>query len=437
MHLFAVVPGRVGRTCTLFIAMASILAGSWVSAAAGQRPLGIDVSHFQGVIDWNQVYAGGRTFAFVRATHGSINDTKFLANIVGARDAGVLAGAYHFAVPVYDANYDMPGADPETEATRFLARARDFIVPGYLRPVLDVELGGGQTPVGAANLSAWSNAWIDSVERQTGVEAIVYCSSNYARNYLNSSMAGRRLWIANWTYPSDPNTASLPANGTGVWSTWNFWQYSNSGNSAGHPSVPGVPARVDLNVFNGTAAQLQSFVISRSAVISPAPSSLSQTIRQRTSAVSQTFTIQNTGTGGLVYNIYPNREWMTVTPNTGFIKTGTNTITVSYAAASLPAGTHTAAIILTGDLAGNSPRNVDVTLTVQPIPGDFNGDGNIDSSDVGLFVGCLTGADQETQAPECVAMDLDSDDDVDQSDFARLQLCLSGTGIAADPACAP
>lgn len=425
------------RPVEVAVRLAVIAALAWAAAAGpavADRPLGIDVSQFQGDIDWNQVYAGGRVFAFIRSSHGSLQDPKFTANMNGAYAAGVLAGAYHFAVPVYDSAYALPGADPQTEANRFLQQARPYIAPGYLRPVLDVELGGGQTPVGAANLSAWSNAWIDIVEQETGVEAIVYCSSNYARNYLNSTLAARTLWIANWTYPSNPHTAQ-PTAGTGVWPTWTFWQYSNNGNTAGHPSVPGVPARVDLDAFNGTLAQLQNHVITRAAVITPAPALLTQTARHRTNPANQTFTLRNTGTGGLVYQLQSNRDWLTVSPTSGFVKSGTATITVSYTSASLPPGLQTATVSIIGALANNSPQNVEVQLRIDPVPGDFNADGYLDGLDVSLLLGCLTGPEQGPPGSGCGAMDLDGDRDVDQSDFARLQVCLSGSGIAADPYC--
>ncbi len=410
-------------------------------AALGQRLLGVDVAQFQGDIDWPTVYdnGNGRVFAFIRATHGSLNDTKFATNMPAARDAGVIAGAYHYAVPVYDPDYDLPGARPDVEADRFLARARDYITIGYLRPMLDLELGGGVTPVGANNLANWANAWLDIVERETGVEPIVYCNSNYAKNYLyggTPSLANRTLWIADWTHPANAITAQ-PIDGTGIWSSWVFWQYCNYGNTDGHPSVPGIPARVDLDVFNGTLNQLQNYVIAKRAIITRSPSTLSQSMRQRTSAPNQSFTIRNTGTGGMVYRVIPNRVWLSVSPDTGFVKTNTQTIAVSYSAADLPVGTHTCTIAITADLATNSPQNVEVTLEVRPIPGDFDGNGNIDVFDAGILFGCLTGANQGPPTGNCAATDLDGDGDVDQSDFARLQTCLSGTGIPADPYCAP
>ncbi|MBI4581266.1 MAG: hypothetical protein HY718_16305 [Planctomycetes bacterium] len=436
MRLRAVPSSRSGWTLRGLVALAGMVVAAIGSSASAARPLGVDVSQFQGTIDWNQVYAGGRVFAFIRATHGSLNDTKFLFNMPAARNAGVLAGAYHFAVPVYDEDYDLPGAHPQTEAARFLNQARNFLIPGYLRPVIDVELGGGQTPVGAANLSDWTNAWIEAVEQQTGVEAIVYCNSNYAKNYLNSTLASRTLWIADWTYPSNPDTAQ-PTHGTGLWSNWVFWQYSNMGNTAGNPSVPGINARVDLDVFNGTLAQLQNYVIAPTAVISLSPASLSRTVRQFVNPASQTFTVRNTGPGTMVYEVLTAGAWLSVNPDGGTSAGEIDTITVSYSTAGLNVGTHNGTIIVTSLLANNSPQTIEVTMTITPTPGNLDHDGDVDADDLAILLGCITGPGQGPPAAGCAEADLDGDGDTDQSDFGVFQRCLSGTGIPPDPYCAP
>ncbi len=242
--------------------LASLVLAVWSNTALAQRPLGLDVSYWQGVISqngWNTVHAAGWDFVFVRAVHYSAPgetsahgspDPYFVNNITQARAAGMIAGAYAYARNSI--------RDPITEADFFLAYAAPYITPGYMRPALDLE--DGISAVGAANLSAWAVAWCNRVEQQTGVRPLIYCNSNYARNYLNSSVTVYPLWVANWTYPSNPRTANPPSNADGVWPTWTFWQYSNQGNGT-DVSVPGINARVDLNVFNGTAAQLQTYVI--------------------------------------------------------------------------------------------------------------------------------------------------------------------------------
>jgi hypothetical protein len=73
--------------------------------------------------------------------------------------------------------------------------------------------------------------------------------------------------------------------------------------------------------------------------------------------------------------------------------------------------------------------------TVQ-IPGDFNGDGDVDGGDFAAMWGCMTGADNGPPDPGCEDKDLDIDLDIDQKDFGILQQCLSGESIAGDPDCA-
>ena len=190
---------------------------------------GIDVSKWQGAIDWSQVAGGGISFAFIKATEGvDYVDPYFTANIQAAHAAGVLAGAYHFASPYTD------GIDDSvSEANDFAAAIRPYLKSGYLRPVLDLEQG---RDYGRTALSAWTCSFISRVKSLTGVEPIVYCNSNYARNYIDGTVSDYNLWVANYTY----DTNDLP--GTGVWSDWDFWQWSNQG------SVPGINARVDLDV---------------------------------------------------------------------------------------------------------------------------------------------------------------------------------------------
>ena len=81
-----------------------------------------------------------------------------------------------------------------------------------------------------------------------------------------------------------------------------------------------------------------------------------------------------------------------------------------------------------------NPTNV--TLVVgPPVPGDFDGDGDVDGDDVAYFKSCATGPGVAQNAPSCVNADLDGDADVDQSDFGLIQRCYSGDGNSADPNC--
>src|SRR5688572_8880878 len=208
------------------------------------RPEGIDVSHWQGTINWPQVKAAGKEFAFIKATEATgYVDPRSAGNVAGARAAGVLVGVYHFARSTSNTAV--------AEAQHFLNTARSYVAPGFLPPVLDLEVGGVNTTAGKAFLSNWANDWCTTVRTATGVDPIIYLNTNYATNFVNASVNTHRVWIANWGV-ANSQTGNPP---TGVWPTFQFWQYSSTG------SVAGIAGNVDLDVFKGTTAGLQAMVI--------------------------------------------------------------------------------------------------------------------------------------------------------------------------------
>ena len=198
---------------------------------------GIDVSKWQGTINWGQVHNAGVSFAFVKATEGvGYTDDKFSYNISNAPSTGILTGVYHMSTPTTDAN------DAINEANYFVSVAGDYMTEGYLRPVLDLERG---KDMGQAALSQWIRDFMTEVERQTGVEPLIYCNTYYADNFFEDSIGDYDVWFARWTY--DPNT--LPTN-LGVFDEWAFWQYSDSW------SVDGISGAVDGDVCLNAAAYL-------------------------------------------------------------------------------------------------------------------------------------------------------------------------------------
>jgi GH25 family lysozyme M1 (1,4-beta-N-acetylmuramidase) len=206
------------------------------------RPLGIDVSDHQGDItqsEWNQIKNAGRDFAFTKATEGvTFNATTFVNNITRGKLAGILMGAYHFARP--DNNTAV------AEADHFIQIITPYLTSGYLRPVLDIETDAGNI----AFMSQWVNDFCNRVKNVTGLSPIIYTGQSFASSNFNSSVAQWPLWIAQW--PTNPNPETGAPAGTSPWSTWNFWQYSSTG------TVPGAGSPIDLDVFNGTLAQLQA-----------------------------------------------------------------------------------------------------------------------------------------------------------------------------------
>jgi lysozyme len=206
---------------------------------------GIDVSYHQGSIDWQQVAANSKRFAFVRATAGTLTaDSAYVANYWGAHDAGLAVGSYHFANP------DLAPNDASNEAGWFLQNAT--IWSGDLRPVLDLEVSNGLDP---GSLSVWAQTWLGQVSAATGVRPIIYTNKNFwATSMADTDWFARNgypvLWIANWTTATEPN---VPA-GNWAGNGWSFWQHSSAG------AVPGISGPVDLDRFNGTSLPGSLFV---------------------------------------------------------------------------------------------------------------------------------------------------------------------------------
>lgn len=205
---------------------------------------GIDVSVWQGTIDWPRVAGAGKRFAIVRASAGSLTaDTRYAANRTGARSAGIPVGAYHFANPDRAAN------DALNEANWFLANAS--ISSGDLIPALDVEVTNG---LSVAEMQAWVATWLERVRSVTGVRPMIYTSPSFWASAMGDTRqfadAGYTvLWIAHWGAASP----SVPAANWGGRS-WTFWQYSSTG------SVPGIVGDVDLDRFRGSSLPASLFV---------------------------------------------------------------------------------------------------------------------------------------------------------------------------------
>ncbi len=194
---------------------------------------GIDVSRYQGTIDWAQVAASGQRFVIAKATEGlSYVDPTYAMNRAGAMAAGLVFGAYHFARP------DLHPNDPIGEADHFVDTAQ--LSPRNIVPVLDLERSGDLTQT---QLTAWILAWLGEVSTRTGVRPMVYTSPNGWANRTGDTTAVADagytlLWIANW-FVSEPTVPANDWQGNG----WAFWQYSDCG------TVPGIQGCVDLDWY--------------------------------------------------------------------------------------------------------------------------------------------------------------------------------------------
>jgi lysozyme len=208
------------------------------AGSVAQNVQGIDVSQYNGAIDWLNVKNAGISFAFARASDGSDTDDTFQTNITHGTAAGVTMGAYHFASP--------GNGNATTQADYFLSVASPYIGKGFLPPVLDLEITNGLTE---SELNNWALEWLIEVQRQTGIKPIIYASMNFANTALsgaNSPASFYGLWVAHWDV-SNPGNVS-------PWTSWLFWQYSDTG------SIPGISDAVDLDVFEGDSTTLSQLV---------------------------------------------------------------------------------------------------------------------------------------------------------------------------------
>ncbi len=219
-----------------------------VSKAASEFVDGLDVSHWQSTIDWPQVADAGYIFTFAKGTEGvGWTDRKFHENMTNGVDAGVLMGVYHFARP------DL-GNEASDEANHFLDEAGDYLKSGYLRPVLDLEVGSS---MGKTALSAWVIEWMETVKDRTGISPLIYTNPSYVHYYLTEAVKEYDLWIAHWTCEPEP---SYYYPNTGMWRDWAFWQYYGPGGcGVNYGYVPGITTSIDLNIFNGVEEGLQAY----------------------------------------------------------------------------------------------------------------------------------------------------------------------------------
>ena len=215
--------------------------------AIGPTIPGIDISHWQGTIDWTKVAGAGKEFAFMKATDDvDYVDPTFVTNRAQARANGLLVGAYHFARP------DPSPGDARREA-RFFVKVADPR-PGSLLPVLDIETSRGLDQQGVTH---WARTWVAEVREIAGVTPLVYTSPYgwMTRTGDTRLLArdGAPLWIAHWGV-SSPTLPAANWDGHG----WVVWQHTSDGH------VAGIAGRVDLDKLAG--ASLGRITIRRLAI---------------------------------------------------------------------------------------------------------------------------------------------------------------------------
>lgn len=187
---------------------------------------GIDISHHQQGINWDKFEKTLPAFVFLKATEGATHrDTRYLEYKAKLKEKGIPTGAYHFF------SYKSGGI---AQAKHFLEFAK--LEKGDFPPVLDAEFTSGMPDKEKVRRELM--AFIQYVEKETGVKPIIYCECDYYNKYLKGKLKGNYpLWISDfWRKPS---------------CGYEFWQKTDKFK---HPAFKGT---IDYNVFNGSAEELE------------------------------------------------------------------------------------------------------------------------------------------------------------------------------------
>ena len=201
------------------------------SGVLGQKERGIDVSKFQGNIDWNAVKADGITFAIIRCGYrgyGSgalVEDSTFRRNIQGATAAGIKVGVYFYSQAINE-------EEAVQEASMVVS-----LVQGYSLPYgvyFDTEKVAGDTGradgISAAQRTANAVAFCEAIQA-AGYKAGVYSYASWFYNNLNfANISKYRTWIAQYRDTLD------------FAYSYNIWQYTSQGR------VNGISGNVDMNL---------------------------------------------------------------------------------------------------------------------------------------------------------------------------------------------
>ena len=205
---------------------------------AGYEIHGIDISHYQGTIDWDKLRDSNiegypLRFVMIKSTEGSSRtDNKFKENFRQAREHGLIRGAYHFWSNKSSAR---------DQAYFFLKQVR--LENGDLPPVLDVEHKPQDRNV--EDFQRDILTWLHIVEDKYHVKPIIYTYYKFKENYLDAPVFDDYpYWIAHYYVDKVEYKG-----------TWHFWQHTDAG------KLPGIKGYVDFNIFNGSFYALKKLTI--------------------------------------------------------------------------------------------------------------------------------------------------------------------------------
>ena len=208
-----------------FIILACFMAAPLLAFASNTRIYhGIDVSQWQGNIDFDAVSESGIEIVYIRAGQGSgYTDPYFRSNYEGAKAAGLKIGFYHYVTA-------QNTAQAVQQADFFYSLIKDKTID--CRPAMDFESFPG---LDNREINAIASAYLQRLAEHLGYNPAFYSNSYDTAAVWDSSFTDYPLWVADYD-------VNMPEN-TGAWENWSGFQYSDSG------SVPGIQGNVDLDYF--------------------------------------------------------------------------------------------------------------------------------------------------------------------------------------------
>jgi len=197
--------------------------------------------------------AAGASIVYIKATQGTFTDNDFEKNWAGAKEAGLMRGAYHYS-EYWNSAFK--------QATHFFTTIEDD--PGELPPALDYERHRYHELPSQLNSEKWIDSFVTNWVAITDIPLIFYTNPSMIKYNLPQPtpkwLLEHDLWIAHYTIAETPLFAP--------WSEWVFWQYTYRGNGL----LFGVESKqIDMNLFNGTIAELKLYSMATMQGATPEP----------------------------------------------------------------------------------------------------------------------------------------------------------------------
>lgn len=260
---------------------------------------GLDVYGGTYPVDWAAQFAMGARFAYVKATEGmTYKNNYFAAEYNGSYAAGMVRGAYHYALP--------PAGSGTAQAQFFWNNGGKWSADGKtLPPALDIEYNPYPATYGdtcynmtQAEMTSWIRDFVTTLSALIGRKITIYTTANWWATCVGSTSFGdQALWVARY---STGGVGALPAG----WSTYRFWQYSSTGPFAG-----------DSDVWNGTYDDLVTFAKNGSTSVPPGTALPAQLVAGATvKSPNGLYTLVMQGDGNLVtYDSSGRATWASAT----------------------------------------------------------------------------------------------------------------------------